>query len=284
MTNRYTTLVDTETLSQHLDDPHWVSVDCRFALTRPEAGRQAYQAGHIPGARYAHLNDDLSSPQQSHTGRHPLPSPTTLAEKLGRWGIDKTSQVIVYDDSFGAMASRLWWLLRWLGHDAVAVLDGGYPVWVREQRPVTSDAPAFKPATFIPTLNQDLCVDAEYVEHMTKKQDGMLIDARSEERFRGDVEPLDPVAGHIPGARNMPYEGNLDFTGKFMSHDELHAHYKSVLGHVPSDKVVNMCGSGVTACHNILAMELAGLKGAKLYAGSWSEWITDSDRPVTQGE
>lgn len=279
-----TTLVDTETLSRHLDDPRWVVVDCRFVLSDPEAGRRAYAAGHIPGARYAHLNEDLSSPVTPASGRHPLPSPNTLAEKLGRWGIDKHSQVVVYDDSFGAMAARLWWLLRWLGHEAVALLDLGYPKWVREQRPITTDPPEIRPTPFHPTINHSMCVDADYVMHMTRAKEGLLLDARAEERFRGEVELLDKVAGHIPGAINLPYEDNLDFTGEFMSDEALREHYQAVLGQVSPEKVVHMCGSGVTACHSVLAMEHAGLSGAKLYAGSWSEWITDPSRPVVKGE
>ena len=259
-------------------------MDCRFALTDPEAERRAYAAGHIPGARYAHLNEDLSSPVTPGSGRHPLPSPNTLAEKLGRWGIDKNSQVVVYDDSFGAMAARLWWLLRWLGHEAVALLDAGYPKWAREKRPVTIDPPKIRPTQFHPIINYSMWVDAGHVLEMTRAKEGLLIDARAEERFRGEVERLDKVAGHIPGANNMPYEDNLDFTGEFMSDEALRERYRSVLGQAPPDEVVLMCGSGVTACHGILAMEHAGLAGAKLYAGSWSEWITDPNRPVTKGE
>ncbi|GAB4507003.1 MAG: sulfurtransferase [Sulfuricaulis sp.] len=284
LTVMLTTLVDTETLFRHLDDPRWVVMDCRFVLTDPEAGRRAYAAGHIPGARYAHLNEDLSSPITSASGRHPLPFPNAMAEKLGRWGIDKTSQVVAYDDSFGAMAARLWWLLRWLGHEAVAVLDAGYPKWVREKRPITADLPKIQPTQFHPTINNSMWVDADHVMEMTRTKDGLVLDARAEERFRGEVEPLDKVAGHIPGANNMPYEDNLDFSSEFMSDEALREHYQSVLGKVPPEKVVHMCGSGVTACHSILAMEHAGLAGAKLYAGSWSEWITDPSRPVAKGE
>ena len=279
-----TTLVDTETLSRHLNDPRWVIVDCRFILTDPEAGRRADLQGHIPGARYAHLNEDLSSPITSTSGRHPLPFPNTLAEKLGGFGIDKNSQVVVYDDSFGAMASRLWWLLRWLGHEAVALLDAGYPKWVREKRPVTTDLPKIQPTQFHPTINHSMWVDADLVMEMTRAKEGLLIDVRSDERFRGEVEPIDKVAGHIPGANNMPYEDNLDFSGEFMSDEALREHYLAVLGQVSPDKVVHMCGSGVTACHSILAMEHAGLSGAKLYAGSWSEWVADPKRPVVKGE
>lgn len=279
-----TTLVDTETLSRHLHDPRWVVVDCRFILTDPEAGRRAYMAGHIPGARYAHLNEDLSSAVTPTSGRHPLPSPNTLAEKLGHWGIDHTRQVVVYDDSFGAMAARLWWLLRWLGHEAVALLDAGYPKWLREKRSVTNELPRIEPTQFHPTIDHSLWVDADQVMRMLQGGDGVVIDARSEERFLGEVEPHDKVAGHIPGANNIPYEDNLDFSGEFMSYEALREHYSTALGAHPPAKTVFMCGSGVTACHSILAMEHAGLSGAKLYAGSWSEWITDPTRPVVKGE
>lgn len=280
----HTTLVNTETLFRHLDDPRWVVVDCRFVLTDPDAGQRAYAAGHIPGARYAHLENDLSSPITPASGRHPLPYPYVLAEKLGRWGIDKSSQVVVYDDTFGAMAARLWWLLRWLGHEAVALLDGGFPKWQREGRPVTPELPVIQVAQFHPTINNSMWVDAGYVEQMHARKDGVLIDARADVRFRGDVEPLDKVAGHIPGAINIPYEDNLDFSGEFMSDEALRELYLAAINDVAPDHVVQMCGSGVTACHNILAMEHAGLTGSKLYAGSWSEWITDVNHPVAKGE
>jgi thiosulfate/3-mercaptopyruvate sulfurtransferase len=280
----HTTLVNTETLSRHLDDPRWVVVDCRFVLTDPDAGQHAYAAGHIPGARYAHLDNDLSSPVTPASGRHPLPYPHVLAEKLGRRGIDKSSQVVVYDDTFGAMAARLWWLLRWLGHEAVALLDGGFPKWQREGRPVTPELPMIQAAQFHPTINNAMWVDAGYVEQMHARKDGVLIDERADVRFRGDVEPLDKVAGHIPGAINIPYEDNLDFSGEFMSDEALRELYLAAMNHVAPDQVVQMCGSGVTACHNILAMEHAGLTGSKLYAGSWSEWITDASHPVATGE
>ena len=279
-----TTLVNTETLSRHLDDPRWVVVDCRFVLTDPDAGRRAYAAGHVPGARYAHLDNDLCSPVTPASGRHPLPYPQVLAEKLGRWGIDKTSQVVVYDDTFGAIAARLWWLLRWLGHEAVALLDGGYPKWQREGHPVTMELPMIQATQFHPTINNAMWVDAEYVEKIHEQKDGVLIDARADIRFRGDVEPLDKIAGHIPGAINIPYEDNLDFSGEFMSDEALRELYLAAMNHVAPDQVVQMCGSGVTACHNILAMEHAGLAGSKLYAGSWSEWITDANHPVAKGE
>jgi len=280
----FTTLVDTATLARHLSDPRWVVIDCRFTLTDPDAGRRAWTAGHIPGARYAHLNDDLSGPVTPRTGRHPLPDPAALAHTLGRWGVDGSKQVVVYDDSFGAMASRLWWLLRWLGHEPVALLDGGYPVWLREKRPVSTQAPAVSPAVFPARANPALWVNAEHVELARRDATYVVLDARAEERFRGEVEPLDKVAGHVPGAVNAPYEDNLDVSGVFLPADELRERYLDVLGGVMPDRTIHMCGSGVTACHNLLAMEHAGLAGARLYAGSWSEWITNPERPVAKGE
>lgn len=280
----FTTLVDTDTLARHLADPRWVVVDCRFTLTDAAAGRRAWTAGHIPGARYAHLDEDLSSPITPHTGRHPLPDPNALARKFGAWGIDASKQVVVYDDTFGAMASRLWWLLRWLGHESVALLDGGYPKWVREKKPVTPDAPVVHPATFHPRVNNALWVNADFVERARRDEAFLVLDARAEERFRGDIEPLDKVAGHVPGAVNAMYEDNLDVSGEFLSAEELRERYLDLLGGIVPDQAIHMCGSGVTACHNVLAMEHAGLPGAKLYAGSWSEWITDPNRPVAKGE
>ncbi len=280
----FTTLVDTDTLARHLADPRWVVVDCRFTLTDTGAGRRAWTAGHIPGARYAHLDEDLSSPITPRTGRHPLPDPNALVRKLGAWGIDESKQVVAYDDTFGAMASRLWWLLRWLGHEAVALLDGGYPKWVREKKPVTPEAPVVHPTTFHPRINNTLWVNADFVERARQDAAYVVLDARAEERFRGEVEPLDKVAGHVPGAVNAMYEDNLDVSGEFLSADELRERYLDLLGGVVPDQAIHMCGSGVTACHNVLAMEHAGLPGARLYAGSWSEWITDPNRPVAKGE
>jgi thiosulfate/3-mercaptopyruvate sulfurtransferase len=280
----YRTLVDCHTLALHLHDPDWVIVDCRFALSDPGIGQRAYVAGHIPGARYAHLNDDLSSTITAASGRHPLPDPAVLAEKLGAWGIDRSKQVVAYDDSFGAMASRLWWLLRWLGHDAVALLDGGLPRWQREGHPMTADLPAVTPARFAPQVRPDMCVDAAKVGQAVTQKGWLVMDARAEERFNGEVEPLDPVAGHIPGAINLPFEDNLHLSGRFSSPEELRALYTGLMEDVPPGQVIQMCGSGVTACHNILAMEHAGLHGARLYAGSWSEWIRDPSRPIARDE
>lgn len=277
-----TTLVDTETLARHLDDPRWVIFDCRFVLTDPQAGQRAYVAGHIPAARYAHLEEDLCGAVTATSGRHPLPDPDELARKLGDWGVDGSKQVVVYDDSFGAIAARLWWLLRWLGHEACALLDGGFPKWRREGRPITPELPRLAPATFRPRVDDRLWVDSRFVERALETDAYLIVDARAEERFRGEIEPFDKVAGHIPGARNRPYEDNLDMGGEFLSDEALHEDYIALLDGLPPEHVIMMCGSGVTACHNLLAMEQAGLKGARLYAGSWSEWITDPRRPVAK--
>ena len=276
---KFTTLVSPDQLAQHLHDPQWVVFDCRFALTRPESGRQAYAKSHIPGARYAHLNEDLSGPITPASGRHPLPDPGLLAGKLGQWGVDRDKQVVVYDDSFGSMAVRLWWLLRWLGHDAVALLDGGFPAWLKQGRELDADIPEVHPTEFHPAQNDSLWVDSAAVL-AALQQKRVIIDARAEERFTGFIEPLDKVAGHIPGSLNAPFEDNLDMRGNFLKPEELRAQYESLLHGAPPGEVIHMCGSGVTACHNLLALELAGLPGGKLYAGSWSEWITDPSRPI----
>lgn len=280
---RSATLVSTEQLARRLDDPDWIIFDCRFTLTQPEAGRQAYTAARIPGARYAHLDADLSAPVLPVSGRHPLPDPAILGEKLGRWGVSKDVQVVVYDDSFGSMAVRLWWLLRWLGHENVGLLDGGLHKWQREKRLLTADTPTIVSARFEARPNADLCADAAEVSAAIRRGEAVL-DARPEERFIGFVEPLDKVAGHIPGAMNRPFEDNLDLDGTLLGADALRAAYLEALGATPPQRSIHMCGSGVSACHNLLAMEIAGLSGARLYPGSWSEWITDPSRPTIKEE
>jgi thiosulfate/3-mercaptopyruvate sulfurtransferase len=278
------TIVSTDELAAHLDDPQWVVFDCRFTLTDPGAGQTAYVQAHIPGARYAHLDNDLSSPKNEHSGRHPLPDPAALAEKLGQWGVGEHTQVVVYDDSFGAIAVRLWWLLRWLGHDAVALLDGGLPKWQREGKPMTPQVPDMRPTIFSARPNHAMWVDAQDVRKALEHKQAILLDARAEVRFTGDREPIDPVAGHIPGAINLPFEDNLDLGGNLLPPAALRKFYQGILQGHPASQVIHMCGSGITACHNILAMEMAGLTGAKLYPGSWSEWISDPTRPIATGE
>ena len=279
----HATLISTEALAASLDDPRWVVIDCRFSLADPAAGERAYREGHLPGARYAHLERDLSAPITSASGRHPLPARETLAAKLGAWGVAAGSQVVVYDDAGGAFAARLWWLLRWLGHGAVAVLDGGLSRWQGEGRPLSAASPRITSAVFTPRAPLGEVMDAASLQAALAAGDVVLLDARAAERFRGEVEPIDPVAGHVPGARNRPLQHNLDERGGFLPASELQRQFLALLGGARPRQVVHMCGSGVTACHNLLAMEHAGLHGARLYAGSWSEWIRDPARPVARG-
>lgn len=276
----HATLVSPDLLNQNLDNPNWVLVDCRFSLANSGAGGYAYRHGHIPHARYAHLDNDLSSAITRFTGRHPLPGFTALAKKLGAWGIANDSQVVAYDDAGGAFAGRLWWLLRCMGHDKVAVLDGGIQHWQRLGFALTTTLPRPKPGTFRPYLNTAHWLNAQQVQTGLAKKVIRLIDARTPERYRGEQEPIDPVAGHIPGAVNRAFQLNLDKQGLFLSADSLRAQFKQLIGATAPEQVVHYCGSGVTACHNLLAMEHAGLTGSKLYAGSWSEWIRDKNRPV----
>ena len=279
----YTTLISTQTLNQQLNNPDWVIVDCRFSLADTEAGAKAYRHGHIPNARYAHLDKDLSSAITDFTGRHPLPNFALLAKKLGDWGITNNSQVVAYDDAGGAFAGRLWWLLRCMGHDKVAVLDGGIKHWQKQGLPITTALPKVRPATFRPYLNDAAWLNALQVQNALAQKSICLIDARTPERYRGEQEPIDPVAGHVPGALNRAFQLNLDSNGLFLSAEQLREQFKRLIGNTSPQHVVHMCGSGVTACHNLLAMEHAGLTGSKLYAGSWSEWIRNKNRPVAKG-
>ena len=276
----YTTLIPVETLAALLDDAAWLVVDCRFDLAQPAAGEAAYRAGHIPGAVYAHLDRDLSSPITPTTGRHPLPDPEHFAATLGRWGISATTQVIAYDADNGMYASRLWWLLRWVGHRAVAVLDGGFKAWTAARLPTSTEIPSRSPTQFRAHPNRELWLDAREVEERVQQAGWRLLDARAPERFAGKVEPLDSAAGHVPGARNHPFATNLAADGRFGAPEELRRRYEQSQAGVADDHTIVMCGSGVTACHLLLAMEHAGKRGARLYAGSWSEWIRDPRRPI----
>ena len=282
------TLIGTAELARHLGDADWLSVDCRFDLARPGWGAEAFAAGHIPGARYAHLDRELSGPHTAVSGRHPLPDPAALAATFGQLGIDARVQVVAYDQGPGAYAARLWWLLRWLGHTRAAVLDGGFAAWERAGLPVTREPGSRPPRRFEPRAAAAGVVSTAEVAAAVGRGDltrgaPLLIDARSADRFAGENESIDPVAGHIPGAHNHPFATNLDARGHFLPPAELRRAWEATLrGHAP-EAVVAMCGSGVTACHNLLALEIAGLAGAKLYAGSWSEWIRDPSRAVSRG-
>jgi thiosulfate/3-mercaptopyruvate sulfurtransferase len=257
-----------------------VVVDCRFNLDRVDEGRAEYAVAHVPGAVYAHLNDDLSAPPTGTNGRHPLPAPATFEKTLGRLGISNDSQVVAYDQDSGMYASRLWWMLRWMGHDAVAVLDGGFDKWTAEGRPVSSGLEQREGRPFVGHPRADLVATVDSVAALAERPDWRLLDARAAERFRGEVEPLDRVAGHIPGALNHHYKNNLSANGTFRPAEELRRELGRTLGDTPADHLVCYCGSGVSACHNLLALEAAGMRGAKLYVGSWSEWSGDPARPV----
>lgn len=275
----YTTLVDVETLQAHLDDPNWLVVDVRHQLSNTGHGEHAYAAGHVPGAVFLHCDRDLSGAMSGGNGRHPLPDPERLAQRLGDIGIGALTQVVVYDDAQGMIAGRLWWLLRWLGHDAVALLDGGLPAWQAAGGTLTSVVPTLLPRAFV-TRPQDLSVNADYVLERLETPHMRLVDARGADRFRGENETIDPVAGHIPGAVNRCFKDNLLPDGRFKPAARLRAEWLAVLAGSPPDLVVHQCGSGVSACLNMVAMEVAGLPGSRLYAGSWSEWCADPGRPV----
>jgi len=274
----YNTLVDTETLHEHLEDPDWLIVDCRFDLARPEAGHQAWLEGHIPGAVYAHLEQDLSGPPLTDCGRHPLPAAAALRETFSRLGISNDSQVVVYDAAAGSMAARLWWLLRYMGHTRVALLDGGWPAWDDADLPQRPGQEQVRAARFQGTPQQDRLVLLDGIAAAA-----LLIDSRDPARYRGDIEPIDPVGGHIPGAINRCWQENIGADGRFLPVDELADSLRDTLGQTPSMEAVFYCGSGVTACHNLLAVAHASLPMAKLYAGSWSEWCSDPARPVATG-
>ena len=281
---RFETLIAPETLAPLLAGPRLLVADCRFDLARPEAGEQAFRRGHLPGAVYAHLERDLSAPVTPQTGRHPLPEPAAFAATLSGWGVTDDTQVVAYDDAFGMFAARLWWMLRWLGHDAVAVLDGGLAAWQAAGGQLDTATPARQPAPFRMRLRPDMAVTTAAVEEQLADGRCLLVDARAAERFRGEVEPIDPVAGHVPGAVNHACQLNLDATGRFLPAGQLGARWQATLRGRAASEVVCMCGSGVTACHDLLAIQHAGLGGARLYAGSWSEWIRDPARGVARGE
>jgi thiosulfate/3-mercaptopyruvate sulfurtransferase len=267
-----TFVVSAPWLLQHLKEPQVVIVDCRFSLADPQLGHRQYVASHIPGAYYLDLNQDLSSPVQQHGGRHPLPAPTELANKLAAIGVNSQKTLVVaYDDSRLAFASRLWWLLRYLGHEQVAVLDGGFSGWLSSGYAVTDVIPQPQPAKFIPQLQPELVVDINVVKERKDLPGVVLVDSREAERYRGEREPIDKIAGHIPGAVNYPWQEVTDAQGYLHSNQEQSHHWEEIK---PATEILVYCGSGVTACVNLLSLELAGIKSSKLYAGSWSDWIS----------
>ena len=280
----YHALISPTELHPHLDDPRWVIADCRFDLASPSKGLTDYLEAHVPGAVYAHLERDLSGPPSGGDGRHPLPPPPILSATFSRWGIGPGVQVVVYDEEGGSIAGRLWWCLRYLGHNDVAVLDGGMPAWLEMGGPVRSGEERARDARFEPSLQRGLLATAADVLAGLKTRATVLIDSRAPERYRGDEEPLDPVAGHIPGALNRPWRDNILPNGRMRPAQALRAEFERLLAGREPATAIMYCGSGVTACHNLLALEHAGLSGGRLYAGSWSEWCSDVSRPIATGE
>lgn len=290
----YQTLIDCQTLNHHLDNPDWLIFDCRSSLVDHNAGRNAYQEGHIPKAIFCDLEKDLCSDVTETSGRHPLPDFDVFITKMGNWGINEQTQVVAYDDVGGAFAARLWWQLRTLGHHNVAILDGGIPQWIKQGKPLsTSNNKGSNTATTKPqedkfraTIDNGSWLNTEEIEKNLQEQSFILLDARTPERFRGESEPIDTVAGRIPNSINRPFQLNLNKDGLFLPAEELQQGFADIIKQAPGNKtenIVHLCGSGVTACHNMLAMEIAGLSGSKLYAGSWSEWIRDKNRPIATG-
>jgi len=285
----FTTLIDAAALRDLLGKPDTAILDCRFDLMNPEGGRRAYLEGHIPGARFADLNQDLSAPITPSSGRHPLPAAADFAATLERLGVGRATQVVAYDDSSGAFAARAWWLLRWVGHRAIAVLDGGIKAWIGSGGALESGEAKPQPSAtagggrWSPQLDTAAVIDTAEIEARLTDPSFLLIDARAPERYAGAVEPIDAVAGHIAGAVNHPFSANLAADGRFLPAPVLRELWEKRLAGRSLTRVAAMCGSGVTACHNLLSLEVAGFSGAKLYAGSWSEWIRDPHRPIARG-
>ena len=276
-------LIDPRDLSLHLNDPQWVIFDCRHDLMDLAKGERLYREGHIPGAHFANIDTDLSGEKTGRNGRHPLPSPAAFAAFLARHGVSQTAAIVAYDDVGGQFASRLWWMARWIGLANVYLLDGGIGKWIAERRAISTDVPVPQPVAL--KANPDplmLCGAADVQAHLGDPAH-RLIDARTPERYRGEVEPIDPVAGHIPGAVNRFFKDNLNADLTLRPPDEIVQGFTALIGDVLPANVIHQCGSGVTACMNIFAMEMAGLKGSRLYAGSWSEWVSDPARPIVKG-
>jgi thiosulfate/3-mercaptopyruvate sulfurtransferase len=284
MTSPNAPLISVSELQARLGSPDWVIVDCRHDLMDPEAGRRAYAAGHLPGAVFLHLDADLSAPKTGRNGRHPLPDPLLLAQRLSPAGIGDAKHVVAYDGSGGMYAARLWWTLRWLGHAGVQVLDGGINAWTAAGGALSDIVPAPAPQPFTPKPQAGWTVDADTVLDNLDRQDFVVIDARAPGRFAGEGETIDPVGGHIPGALNRFFQLNLQADGRFKPAEVLRDEWRALLGSIDAHDTVQQCGSGVTACHNLLALELAGLPGSRLYPGSWSEWCSDPARPVATGD
>ncbi len=280
----YTTIISAQQLNQIITRENIRVFDCRFSLKDPQAGLNNYREGHLPGAQFADMDTQLSSAMTSTSGRHPLPEPDVFIEQLRQWGVNNDSQVIAYDDISGAFAARLWWMLRWVGHENVAVLDGGIQKWNEAGYHLSQEEVEFPQGDFTGEANMSWLMDVTTVEREMEAANITLIDARSAERYSAKDQSTDPVPGHVPGAVSLPFSGNLTKDGVFETPEIIKQRYISVINNQPLSNVVNMCGSGVTACHNILAQTVAGLPPTKIFIGSWSQWIRDPSRPVATGE
>tara|TARA_B100001769_G_C22087150_1_gene586134 strand:- start:460 stop:1311 length:852 start_codon:yes stop_codon:yes gene_type:complete len=276
----YKTIISAENLINSLQDENTLVFDCRCDIKDTTYGIQAYTEGHIPGSIYVNVDTDLASEKTPSSGRHPLPDADALSEKLSQWGLSSEKQAVIYDDASGAFAGRMWWILKWLGHKKVAVLDGGLGSYMSIGGKLTTDETIFEKNIFNPNIQSEMVVEITDVEEAQYKMNKLIIDARSKERYLGIKDLVDPIAGHVPGAISHPLSLNLNKDGKFRSPEDLKLAFDKIIADTTSENVISMCGSGITACHNILAMEIAGIKGIKLYVGSWSEWITDKSRPI----
>ena len=281
---KYQSIISVEDLHKNLNNDDLFIFDCRFLLNDPDGGLKKFEQGHIPGAQFADMDKDLASTMTSSSGRHPLPDPNELINKLQSYGVYNSSQIVCYDDISGAFAARMWWLLKWLGHHDVAVLDGGIDKWTASNLALETKVLKRPAGTFNGQANNDMWVDISFVTQQLAENKVHLLDARSNERFTAKDSKTDPVAGHVPGAMSFPFSGNLTKQGVFLSAEELRTRFAETLSDSDNTEVINMCGSGVTACHNLLAMSIAGLPMTRLFVGSWSEWIKDKSRPVATGE
>jgi thiosulfate/3-mercaptopyruvate sulfurtransferase len=276
----YKTIISQKDLKNNISNNDFIIFDTRCDIKDSGYGIDSYTEGHIENSIFVDVDTDLASEKQQGTGRHPLPKVETFCDKLSHWGMDNNKQVVIYDDAGGAFAGRMWWMLRWLGHEHVAVLDGGLNSWVKNGNKLITSPTLFKKSYFEPTINNEMIATLRDVENAQHVLNTILLDARSKERYEGISDPVDPIAGHVPGAISHPLGTNLDRTGKFKDKEELKHNFDKISHDLKEKEIISMCGSGITACHNILALEIAGIKNAKLYVGSWSEWITDPNRTV----
>jgi thiosulfate/3-mercaptopyruvate sulfurtransferase len=276
----YSTIISAQQLNTIISDDNVRVFDCRFSLKDSQGGLKSYQSGHLPMAQFADMDTQLSSAMTRTSGRHPLPDASVFLAQLKAWGINKDTQVIVYDDISGAFAARLWWMMRWMGHEKVAVLDGGMQQWTQQGLALNQDKVEFAAGDFSGSANMDWLVDIDTVREQLDANKITLIDARAADRFTGKDKNIDPVPGHIPGSNNLPFGGNLTKDGMFEASDIINQRFTKIIQDQALTNVVNMCGSGVTACHNLLAQAVAGIPPTKIFIGSWSQWIKDPSRPV----